>query len=609
MRRPLQIWLGYVLLVSKTQGVGSELASTAMVPGMSESGAANAGDALAPPLALSAATSTAAAAETAKVAAAVVDSAATTARALDSRTLGRRGGVEEHQRREEGETSDTRHRGRQRHRRRPRASPVPTAAAAAATVREGSTTQTPGEQRTLAEVVVTGEGGGGYARSLVPSLCPSDPFERYAALHRDIMDGKLEPRYLVFRPYLYCGMGNRLKGFRGVLGLAMLTDRALLVDWYGGLDASRSATAHKYEDNFLEAHGVPWDTFPPELENNYESLEEEGVANSRVEVWCQMPKAVGLTTPCDESRMTPDFLTGASWDQIYAEEAQVVIVQAHNQNMMDYVRLNEEPSVLRELWKLDWDVRPDVFDTCSLRFLLKPRPDFKNRYCEERSAVLDGLIPSISLHIRTGDNPDYHPEWYETLPQDLDNFLACAAGLQEGLAMVAAEYPTPGVDFDVFSLFKEEAGSVWLLGTDSSTVIDLLTQGNNTVGHGGRVAFVEGDEFYRAHSGSKGGSASNNAGPLIDLALLSEAPLLVGSYCSTFSENAAEIGGLPASLRLFLSTPFRHILGKDHVDWDRFDDFRQGCRDLVSDPSTRDDLRLALRTRLEPWIDCQEGNR
>ncbi|CAM9969097.1 unnamed protein product, partial [Hapterophycus canaliculatus] len=80
------------------------------------------------------------------------------------------------------------------------------------------------------------------------------------------------------------------------------------------------------------------------------------------------------------------------------------------------------------------------------------------------------------------------------------------------------------------------------------------------------------------HSGSKGGSASNNAGPLIDLALLSESPLLVGSYCSTFSENAAEIGGLPGSLRLFLSTPFRHILGSDHVDWDRFDDYRQGCR-------------------------------
>ena len=54
-------------------------------------------------------------------------------------------------------------------------------------------------------------------------------------------------RFLVFRPYLYCGMGNRFKGFRGVLALAMMTGRALLVDWYGGLDGSRSRTSHKYE--------------------------------------------------------------------------------------------------------------------------------------------------------------------------------------------------------------------------------------------------------------------------------------------------------------------------------------------------------------------------
>lgn len=54
-------------------------------------------------------------------------------------------------------------------------------------------------------------------------------------------------RYLIFRPYLQCGMGNRLKGYRGALGLAMITDRALLVDWYGGLDSSRSGTEHKFE--------------------------------------------------------------------------------------------------------------------------------------------------------------------------------------------------------------------------------------------------------------------------------------------------------------------------------------------------------------------------
>ena len=53
-------------------------------------------------------------------------------------------------------------------------------------------------------------------------------------------------RYLVYRPYLYCGMGNRLRGFQGVLFLAMATDRALMVDWYGGI-RDRTKLEHKFE--------------------------------------------------------------------------------------------------------------------------------------------------------------------------------------------------------------------------------------------------------------------------------------------------------------------------------------------------------------------------
>lgn len=57
----------------------------------------------------------------------------------------------------------------------------------------------PGKRgRVPAEVVVSAEEAGGDtvdgSRPLVPSFCPSDPFERYAALHRDIMEGSLEPR-------------------------------------------------------------------------------------------------------------------------------------------------------------------------------------------------------------------------------------------------------------------------------------------------------------------------------------------------------------------------------------------------------------------------------
>ena len=67
------------------------------------------------------------------------------------------------------------------------------------------------------------------------------------------------------------------------------------------------------------------------------------------------------------------------------------------------------------------------------------------------------------------------------------------------------------------------------LSLSLSLSFSLCWQGNHTVGFGGKVAFVEGGEEHRTHSGSKGGLASNNAGPLIDIALLSEAPVRRGA--------------------------------------------------------------------------------
>lgn len=40
-----------------------------------------------------------------------------------------------------------------------------------------------------------GEGGSGGGAPLVPSFCPLEPFERYAALHENILQGKAAQRY------------------------------------------------------------------------------------------------------------------------------------------------------------------------------------------------------------------------------------------------------------------------------------------------------------------------------------------------------------------------------------------------------------------------------
>lgn len=53
---------------------------------------------------------------------------------------------------------------------------------------------------------------------------------------------------------------------------------------------------------------------------------------------------------------------------------------------------------------------------------------------------------------------------------------------------------------------------------------------------------------------------------------------------------------------MFFFVLFEHIFGFAHV---------RACinRDLVSNPVYREDLKMALMTRLEPWIDCQEADK
>lgn len=88
------------------------------------------------------------------------------------------------------------------------APPAPNTATAAATAaakpvafvrgeERQSETQSTETDRILAEFEIAKEGRlAGVGAPLVPSFCPSEPFERYAAMHRDIMAGKLEPRWV-----------------------------------------------------------------------------------------------------------------------------------------------------------------------------------------------------------------------------------------------------------------------------------------------------------------------------------------------------------------------------------------------------------------------------
>ncbi|XP_032238546.1 uncharacterized protein LOC116618667 [Nematostella vectensis] len=65
--------------------------------------------------------------------------------------------------------------------------------------------------------------------------CGSGWYEKYARLHRDMLTGRRKPLYLAYScpgtRWGCCGYGNRMRAIVSLFYLAVLTDRAFLIDW------------------------------------------------------------------------------------------------------------------------------------------------------------------------------------------------------------------------------------------------------------------------------------------------------------------------------------------------------------------------------------------
>jgi hypothetical protein len=70
--------------------------------------------------------------------------------------------------------------------------------------------------------------------------------DRYAQLHRDILQGRRPPRYSIFRQDRN-GLTDRLVSSVSVFLHALLTDRAFLLDWSG-----RSSLWEAYRSSYID---------------------------------------------------------------------------------------------------------------------------------------------------------------------------------------------------------------------------------------------------------------------------------------------------------------------------------------------------------------------
>ena len=100
----------------------------------------------------------------------------------------------------------------------------------------------------------------------LPRHCNLPWIHRYTALHSRIIHGHAPPkdtRYLLMRPHSKAGLGNRMRAIFGALSLAVLTDRALILDF--------GPRANQTEAQFFEPALIDW-RLPAELTNLSDSV-------------------------------------------------------------------------------------------------------------------------------------------------------------------------------------------------------------------------------------------------------------------------------------------------------------------------------------------------
>jgi hypothetical protein len=78
--------------------------------------------------------------------------------------------------------------------------------------------------------------------------------EQHAKVHNSIIKGNRPPRFLVLQPECgYCGMCNRLNSILGTYLLAVLLERALVIDW-----TWKGRGGVKEDSRYFEPRVIDW---------------------------------------------------------------------------------------------------------------------------------------------------------------------------------------------------------------------------------------------------------------------------------------------------------------------------------------------------------------
>ncbi|XP_032238798.2 uncharacterized protein LOC116618796 isoform X1 [Nematostella vectensis] len=335
-------------------------------------------------------------------------------------------------------------------------------------------------------------------------LCGTEWQEEYAQLHKDILEGRKPPRFLVF----YCGgvdhgcggYGNRIGGITSLLYLAVLTERAFIIHWHSSVSL----------ENYFLPRSIRWNLSIEKLRDFKKRAHFWGRGN-HVDVNGESQEDPGLNAK--------DFQRWIQDTDLNAYLSYPVEMVTSQWYFAQSVRMNR---FLKRRNKAQFGIKERghrySLVGCASDYLFSRTSYIKQLLTRTKTSLGFDKKPTIGIHFRTGD---YALLGRKAKPKSLrvaEKFLECAKKLEKV--------------FLKSTLGLKSADVNWFLATDSYDIKAFVSK---------RYPKVVYQEVKLEHISKTEPSANGLEGVILDHLLLSESDAIILSN-SSFSQSALGLG-------------------------------------------------------------------
>ena len=343
-----------------------------------------------------------------------------------------------------------------------------------------------------------------------PDICGKEWQSKYQALHQDIISNRRERKFLVYYcPWTNCaGYGDRVRAMVSVFYLAILTDRAFLIDW----------KAPKPLERFLMPKNVNW-TFPiPLLETRKHFWKTAGdlmKRNKALDGWLTPQQHLNKNTSTVVSLVIKE-----NFDVFFDKPVEIVTSNVYfAEGAMQKNKYLMQRAQDMEISPLLPGSQRYAMIGCAFDVLFSKTPRLQNALQNNRKKLRENSTFVIGIHVRLGDKQFGRNET-RISEFDFPKFFWCATEVERKL----------------FNLHGRKHAR-WFLATDSLLVKDYARK------HFAEKVITA--EYKPEHLDifKKGEKPSDEGmmGVLHDHFMLAECDFLVLSK-SSFSRTAVGVG-------------------------------------------------------------------